>query len=357
MNGADGPPSMERLSTSEYTNPERAPSAYRPNNVETLAADRPEHRPVRHEGGDQQREHRQPGRTRHQRGRHHRGEPMPLVRDRAGRHDAGHRARERRQHGDEAAAFEPETAHHPVGQQRCSGHVADSFEQADDQEQQGDLRQEHEHAADPTDHAVGQELTERSTDSVANRVGERADDALEQVDDRRGQGEDRLEERQHDGDEHERTRRPGATARRRSGCVRASTSSGFTTEATIESTHAVRCARLSGGLMTGRCQASAVGDQRPHRVEPDTLVADHADHGDAQRGRQSIDVDRAVSYRDFIDHRQHEAGRQVEFEELGDQEQRAVERCRVGDHDQRVGRDRRRRRVRAVHRPRRPRRG
>ena len=36
--------------------------------------------------------------------------------------------------------------------------------------------------------------------------------------------------------------------------VRVSVSSGFTTESTTESTHAVRCANSVGGLITGRCQ-------------------------------------------------------------------------------------------------------
>ena len=53
-------------------------------------------------------------------------------------------------------------AHDPVQQERSPRHVAHVFEQDDEQEQDHDLRQEDEDAADPCDHAVANQTFEEA---------------------------------------------------------------------------------------------------------------------------------------------------------------------------------------------------
>ena len=53
-------------------------------------------------------------------------------------------------------------AHDAVHQERGARHVAEVFEQQDEQKQNQDLRQEHDHAADAGDHPVLQEALQQS---------------------------------------------------------------------------------------------------------------------------------------------------------------------------------------------------
>ena len=123
------------------------------------------HRHARHPPGttvgqeraDQQHVDRQPGRAAHQRGHQDRRQPVAAVFDDARGHDAGHRAGHRGQQRNERFAAQPAARHQLVHQERRPGHVAAVFQHGDEGEQDHDLRQEHQHAADAFDDAVGKQ--------------------------------------------------------------------------------------------------------------------------------------------------------------------------------------------------------
>ena len=54
----------------------------------------------------------------------------------------------------------PDLAHQPIHQERRARHVAGVFQQADEQEQQQDLRQKHDHRADARDDAVDEQVAQ-----------------------------------------------------------------------------------------------------------------------------------------------------------------------------------------------------
>ena len=53
-------------------------------------------------------------------------------------------------------------AHDLVHQERRPGHVAEVFQQDDEEEQDQDLRQEHQNTTDPGDHAVCDEVLDQT---------------------------------------------------------------------------------------------------------------------------------------------------------------------------------------------------
>jgi hypothetical protein len=71
----------------------------------------------------------------------------------------------------EGAAVQSGPAHDPVHQERRARHVSEILEQQDEQENDDDLRQEHDHAADARDHPVLQEaLHEAGGQGVVNEL-------------------------------------------------------------------------------------------------------------------------------------------------------------------------------------------
>ncbi|KAG0750786.1 hypothetical protein G6F24_014942 [Rhizopus arrhizus] len=133
-----------------------------------------EHAPhglLRDERTNQQRIHRQARRAGHQRRDQDRGPAVARVLDAAGGHDARHRTGEAGQQRDERAAGQAGCRHHAVEQEGRTRQVAGLFQHQDEEEQDQDLRQEHHHAADAGDDAVGQQAGQRPPASMASISG------------------------------------------------------------------------------------------------------------------------------------------------------------------------------------------
>jgi hypothetical protein len=109
------------------------------------------------EDADKQSVDRQARRAGHQRRDHDGGETVALFLDRAGGHDAGDGAGERREQRDKGAAIEADAQHQLVHQESGAGHIARRFEEQDEGEQDHDLRQEHHDGANAVDSGVDDE--------------------------------------------------------------------------------------------------------------------------------------------------------------------------------------------------------
>ena len=129
--------------------------------AEQVAADereRGEARPVGEDQAGQQHVHRQPRRAAHERRDEDRREAIAAIGNQPRAHDAGQRARVRREQRHERVARQAEAIQQPVHHERRAREVAGVLEQADEEEQQADLRQEHDRAGDAADDAVGQQV-------------------------------------------------------------------------------------------------------------------------------------------------------------------------------------------------------
>ena len=97
---------------------------------------------------------RQPRTARDERNGEDRENPFLLVGNRSRRHDRRHGAAETGDDRHDRLAVEPETGQELVHDDRDAGHVASAFEYGKQEEQNHDLRQEHQHPADAGEHAV-----------------------------------------------------------------------------------------------------------------------------------------------------------------------------------------------------------
>ena len=90
--------------------------------------------------------------------------------------------------------MQPGAAHDPVHEKGGAGHVAEIFEQQDEQEQRQDLRQEDEDAADPGDDAITEKAQQPSLGKDGGGPhGQRVETAFDQLHRRLRPGEHRLE--------------------------------------------------------------------------------------------------------------------------------------------------------------------
>ena len=104
--------------------------------------------------------------------------------------------------------MQPDLAHQPIHQKRRARHVAGVLQQADEQEQQQDLRQKHDHRA----HPAMTPPTSRST-KIARRqevaaIPHPGDARLEPAHGQFGEREDPLEDQEHQADEDEHAPHP-----------------------------------------------------------------------------------------------------------------------------------------------------
>ena len=173
---------------------------------------------VGNERRDDQRIDRDARRAGHQRRDQDRGQPVALVVDHARRHDSGNRAGEARQQRNEGAAVQAGAAHDAVHQERRARHVAEVFQQQDEQEQDQDLRQEHQHAADAGDHAVLDEALQQAfRQRVVRQHAEPLEAGRDQIHQRLGPGEHRLEHDEQQQQQDAAGPRPDAAAPHRPG--------------------------------------------------------------------------------------------------------------------------------------------
>ena len=113
-----------------------------------------EHGLVGDDGGDNQRIHGQPRGAGQQRSDGDGNEAFTRVVDGTGGHHGGHGTGEAGQQRNERTAGQSAFRHHVI-QQKCGARqIARVFQQQDEGEQDGNLRQEHQHAARAGNHAV-----------------------------------------------------------------------------------------------------------------------------------------------------------------------------------------------------------
>ena len=74
----------------------------------------------------------------------------------------GNRARETRQKRNERAAGQARGEHHAIEQERRARQIARFLEREDEEKQDQDLRQEHQHRAEPGEHAIDQQAVQRA---------------------------------------------------------------------------------------------------------------------------------------------------------------------------------------------------
>ena len=129
------------------------------------------------ERGAHERVDREAGRAAHERHHERRREAGLGVFNRARREEARDRAGESGEHRHEALAVEAAPAEQAVHDERRSRHVAAVLEDADEEEEDQDLRQEDQERPDAADDAVGQQ-------ALQHRVGveRRRDDGLRPID-------------------------------------------------------------------------------------------------------------------------------------------------------------------------------
>ena len=121
-----------------------------------------EQRMIDEEHAGQQHVDRQPRRTAHERRDQDRREPIAAIGNQPRRHDAGQRAGVRREQRHEGMARQAEAAQHAIHHEGGAREIAGVLEQADEEEQQADLRQEDDRASDAADDAVGGEVADRA---------------------------------------------------------------------------------------------------------------------------------------------------------------------------------------------------
>ena len=117
----------------------------------------PQQRMVRDKGSDEEHVHWQTRRAAHQRRDQDGGKAGAPVFNGSGGHNARNGAGKAGQQGYEGRARKPHAGEQPIHQQCSPRHVAAVFEQGDKKEQDGDLRQEDEHAANAGDEAIDHE--------------------------------------------------------------------------------------------------------------------------------------------------------------------------------------------------------
>ena len=140
---------------------------------------------------DEQDIHRQSRRTAHERRYQDRGQPVAAVFDDARGHNSGHGARHRRQHGNKRFAAQPTAGHQLVHQKRRTGHVAAIFQNGNEAKEDDDLRQKHDHAADPLQNPVHHQASQGpGRQMLAPNVGQQILAVADHLHERPGPGED-----------------------------------------------------------------------------------------------------------------------------------------------------------------------
>ena len=104
--------------------------------------------------------YRQTGAARHERRNEHRENSVFSAFDGAGRHDRRHIASETHQQRNKRLAVQADLVHEFVHNERYAGHITGVFHQGDEKEEDQNIRQKHNHAADAADDAVRQKIAE-----------------------------------------------------------------------------------------------------------------------------------------------------------------------------------------------------
>ncbi len=135
---------------------------------------------MRHQGAYEQKIDGQSGGAAHERCDHYRDEAFAAISDGTRTHDGRHGTGERGQERDESSAAEPKWSHETIDHEGGAGHVAAIFKDTDEQEEYEDLREEHQHTADPAKQTVADgTLDDAGGQHVCSQSGSVAKDPLD----------------------------------------------------------------------------------------------------------------------------------------------------------------------------------
>ena len=157
---------------------------------------------LRHARGDEHGVDRQPRRAAHQRRDEDGHEPVLRRLDGARGHDAGDGAGVGTQHRDEALAVQADLAHQAVHEERRARHVAGVFQQANEAEEQQNLRQEDDDRADAGDDALHEQVVQvAGGHAVADPFAEAVHHSFNPAHRNLRKAEDALKHQRHEADE------------------------------------------------------------------------------------------------------------------------------------------------------------
>ena len=281
----------------------------------------------------------------HQRRHQDGGQPVALVVDHPRRHDARDGAGEGRQQRDEGAAVQAGAAHDPVHQEGRAGHVAEVLQQDDEEEQDQDLRQEDDHAADAGDHPVLEEAVQQVGQRRGLDQGAEPGEAVRiSVHQRPRPGEHRLEHHEQHGEQDRPGRPPDAAARRRPCAVQRSGSPGARTAARrmrsasrwapriSPASGARQSAALAGGRSASSRSTSASSSSMPPLRMATVVTIGSRARAPGPRGRSRC------RWRGDVDHVERQHHRPADLLQLQRQAQHQAQVGGVGHADDQVGR-------------------
>ena len=105
--------------------------------------------------------------------------------------------------------MQPDARHEAVHYKRGTGHVATAFQDVDEEEEEQDLRQKNDDAAEAGQHAIGEKIVEDAGRQVCRKPGGGCDEnEVDQVHEGCGPGEDRLKDHHQDQPENGRSKHP-----------------------------------------------------------------------------------------------------------------------------------------------------
>ena len=169
---------------------------------------------LREERRDQQRVDGQTGSAAHQRQNHDRDRAVPFGFDGTGRHHRGDRTAEAQHQRHKGAPLQAELAHHAIHHKGRAGHVAGILQNGNGKEEQQNVRQEHDHAANAADDTIhNKTVPEAFRQSAADEFTQPAEEVFDPFHGRfrnsKGKPECRVHDRQEDGEAEELVRQHG----------------------------------------------------------------------------------------------------------------------------------------------------
>ena len=294
---------------------------------------------MRDEDANKQSVNREARRAGHQRRNHDRGETVALFLDRAGRHDAGDRARERREQRDKGAAIETDAQHQLVHQESGAGHIARRFEKQDESEQDHDLGQEHHDGTNAVDSGVDDEaMQDFIGDKRGNRFLKRRKASFDRIHRGRGPGEHGLEDHEQHGDKNNDTGNGVKQNRIHAAreLVHRRLDHRFISDAPGFALEGAEIVNGLGDNSAGRRGFQDFVDLGDQRLAPGLAGCARGDHGHAEHGRELRNVDLHAVALGKIDHVERDDDGQAKRLHLQNSVQVGTQVGSVGDKDQRI---------------------
>ncbi len=233
-------------------------------------------------------------------------------------------------------------AHDAIHQEGRARHVAQILEQEDEEEQDHDLRQEHDHAADTADQTVLQEaLQQIGQRQTLDEVAEEMEDRLDRIHAGLRPGEDRLEHHEQDREQHDQPRhrmqKHGVDAGGQAVGLAEALDHGSqdTVSLALGAAQGGGVGRGPQGAGRGLCRFKPPVDLGQQRVGAAAAHRDRTHHGQAEFATELLGVDLDAALARDIHHVERQHDRTTDLLQLQHQTQRQTQVGRVGDtHDQ-----------------------